>query len=82
MVMKIQRTDTGLPVRVALAKARKSGREISEAAGIPYGSLLRKLDSDREFSFTEILRIAGVLDMHPAELLPDEFKPNQKRNVA
>lgn len=83
MTMKNVMQDTGLPVRVALAKARKSGREISEKTGIPYGSLLRKLDGDAPFSLDNLLEIAVALGVHPAELLPENFKHNHnQRSVA
>lgn len=61
-------------VAQAMVTAGKSKTWLAEQTGIPYSTLGRKLRAVSEFNYSETFRIAEALGIHPADLVPTEFK--------
>ena len=58
----------------AIVNAERSKKWTAEKAGMAYSTFTRKLNGGPEFTLGELARIAKVLGISPASLLPDEFK--------
>ncbi|MCR2051785.1 helix-turn-helix domain-containing protein [Actinomyces bowdenii] len=65
---------TAKAIRAALADSGHTKRYLSEETGIPYPTLNRKVAGRRDFTFSELLAIAKALQVHPATLVPPQFK--------
>lgn len=60
-------------VRQAINDKDQSISSTAELTGISYTQLHRKLNGLYEFTMTELGLLADALEVHPAELMPDEF---------
>jgi transcriptional regulator with XRE-family HTH domain len=54
----------------ALGQAKRSKRWLSEATGIAYSTLRRKLQGEADLTVLDLARIARALQVPPASLLP------------
>ena len=63
-------------VAAAVLASPLSKRAVAEAAGIPATTFQRKLKGATEFHFSELLRLAEVLGVHPSKLAPSAFLPS------
>jgi hypothetical protein len=70
MVTSLQAASARL-VRRAMVAADMTQTALSEATGIPYGALGRKLDGLRDFTLGEIGAVAGLLGVPVVELIAD-----------
>lgn len=60
-------------VRKAIAESGLTKTQVSEATGIPYSTLNRKVAGLSEFSLTELYRIACALRVSPSVFTPPAF---------
>jgi len=62
-------------VRQAMESKGESINNTAKLASIPYTTFHRKLDEDSAYDFTmsELGRLADALEIHPTELMPEEF---------
>ena len=49
-------------------------RDLADRAGIANATFRRKLRGGGDFTVSEVARIAQALGIHPADLLPTEFR--------
>lgn len=61
------------PFRSLLADAGHSHNSLAAAAGIPRSTLGRRFRDPQTFTMRELLAIAEVLGVSPADLLPSAF---------
>jgi len=73
-MMNQELDEVAASVQAALDDSGKSTNWLAVAAKIPYSTLSRKLDGVGEFKFSELRRIAEVLDVHPSTLVPPPFR--------
>lgn len=62
--------------RLVSGKIEESGvpvAEVARLAGIPRVTLIRKMNGGSQFGVYELVRIAGVIEVSPSALLPQEF---------
>lgn len=67
--MQTPRSATASKVAAAVEAAGLSRRHLSEATGIPYTTLYRKLNGHSPYTLDEIASIASAVCVHPAELV-------------
>lgn len=67
-------------VAASILRAERSKSSVAVAAGIPGTTFNRKINAHVEFTFSELLRIADVLNVEPSSLVPATF--TQKRVAA
>lgn len=66
-------------IRTAIRNHGETIRSVSDAAGIPYTTLQRKLAGFTSFKVTELLRIANALGIDsPVELISDALGGDTK----
>ena len=65
---------TAKSIKTALAATGATKVALSEATGIPYPTLNRKLAAHRDFTLAELLSIAEALHVPPSSLIPPQFK--------
>lgn len=58
------------PYRSLLAEAGQSINSLADTSAIPYSTLRRKLRDPEALTMGDVLRIADVLGVNPATLLP------------
>lgn len=68
-------------VRAAMDAAERSKKWTAEKAGIPIATFMRKAQGHRDFTLTELSKIAAALTVEPSALIPDEFA-HDKAEVA
>ena len=68
---------TANAIATALAAAGATKVALSEATGIPYPTLNRKLAAHRDFTLSELLSIAEALRVPPSSLIPPHFKDSR-----
>ena len=68
------RNTTAENIRHAIMAADRSHRWVADRSGIAMSTLRRKLAGGADFGVLEVVRIANALNVHPADLLPAEFK--------
>jgi len=73
---------TAEAVRAAIERAGMTKKSVSDMTGIPYPTLNRKTAGHSEFSFTDLLAIADVLKVSPAEFVPPPFQEHSPRGLA
>ena len=61
-------------VRDAMRDADRSWKWTADQAGIAYPTFRRRLLGDKDFTVSEVARIAHALGVQPIDLLPDEFR--------
>lgn len=61
-------------INEAIRTAERSKKWTAEKSGIPLSTFLRKTRGFGDFTVSEIARVARALGIHPAELLPTEFR--------
>lgn len=62
-------------VAFELSRADRSKKWLAEKTGIPYSTLDRKMKAQVDFTFTDLGRIASVLDVSPSAFTPPAFVP-------
>lgn len=62
----------------ALILKNLSARHVSDETGISYPTLRRSLKGGRSLSFDEFIKIAGVIGVEPAALLPNTLTGKQE----
>lgn len=67
-------------VAASILRSGRSKSSVALAVGIPATTFNRKINGHVEFSFAELLRIAGELGVEPSCLVPTAF--SQKRVAA
>lgn len=60
-------------VRQAMESKGESINNTAKLASIPYTTFYRKIDGIYDFTMSELGRIADVLEVHPTELMPEDF---------
>ena len=63
-------------VAASILRSGCSKSSVSAAVGIPSTTFNRKINGHVEFTFSELLRLAEVLDVAPAMLMPAAFYAN------
>lgn len=67
-------TETAQKILDAIDRVERTQKWTATKAGIALTTFSRKLHGGGDFTLSEISRIAKVLGIHPADLLPDEFR--------
>lgn len=60
-------------VAASILRAGRTKASVAAAAGIPHTTFTRKINGHTEFTMSEVLRIAEVVDVAPGSLLPAVF---------
>lgn len=60
-------------VAASILRAGRTKTSVARDAGIPNTTFGRKINGHAEFTFSELLRIATVLDVSPATFVPAAF---------
>lgn len=60
-------------VAASILRSGRSKKSVAVESGIPETTFGRKINGHVEFTFGELLRIASVLDVSPAEFVPSAF---------
>ncbi|MCJ1709291.1 helix-turn-helix domain-containing protein [Microbacterium sp. VKM Ac-2923] len=67
----------------AIDKADRTQRWVSRKTGIALSTLNRKVNGHVDWELNELASVAFALGLHPASLLPDEFRegaaPSERR---
>lgn len=73
--VNVNQTDVAIARKIENAMIVKgiNQRQLSEEAGIKYVTLRRSLKYGRSLTFNEFGRIANVLDIDPAHMLPESL---------
>ena len=61
-------------VQQAITDSGRTKLSVSEETGIPYATLNRKLAAKTDFTFRELLALAEVLKVSPAQFTPSPFR--------
>mgnify|MGYP002355992270 CR=1 FL=1 len=61
-------------VAQALKRADRSEKWTADQAGIAYPTFRRRLRGDKDFTVSEVARIAHALQIKPSDLLPAQFR--------
>ena len=62
-----------MKVRQLISDKSQSILKTAHQAAIPYETLRCQLQGEDDFTISQLGRLADALDVHPAELLPNEF---------
>ena len=62
--------DVASEVRAAMARKRVKQNQLAEALGLHQSAISRRLSGEIEFSITDLVAIAKLLDVPLADLLP------------
>lgn len=71
--MATKTTGTPALIQEAIERVERNQRWTADKSGIALTTFRRKMNGGVDFTTTELIRIAGALDTHPADLLPVEF---------
>lgn len=66
----------------AMEEVERSKKWTAQKAGIALTTFHRKLNGGADFTVTELIRIAQVLGVHPADLLPGQFRRDTEKAAA
>lgn len=66
--------ETAALITEAMTTADRSMKWTADRAGIANATFRRKIHGGGDFTVSEVARIAQVLGIHPADLLPVEFR--------
>lgn len=66
--------DTADLIAEAMQDADRSMKWTADRAGIANATFRRKIHGGGDFTVSEVARIAKALGIHPADLLPVEFR--------
>lgn len=72
--MATNEDSTATLVAAAMRGADRSMKWTADRAGIANATFRRKLRGGGDFTVSEVARIAQALGIHPADLLPGEFR--------
>ena len=61
-------------IQKAMDDADRTAKWTADRAGIADPTFRRKLNGGGDFTVSEVARIAKALSIHPADLLPAEFR--------
>lgn len=61
-------------ISAAMKTADRSMKWTADRAGIAVPTFRRKLNGGGDFTVSELARIARALGVHPADLLPEQFR--------
>ncbi len=67
-------SEIGQKVDSAIKVAGRSKASVAEEVGIPWVTFSRKINGHSEFSSSDMIRIAHVLDIEPDTFLPKPFR--------
>lgn len=70
----MEQIDTAHIILAAMESAERSQKWTANKAGIAITTFSRKLHGGADFTLSELARIAKALGVHPADLLPAEFR--------
>ncbi|MCI2959514.1 helix-turn-helix domain-containing protein [Agromyces atrinae] len=60
-------------VAASILRSGRTKASVASAAGIPHTTFNRKIHGHTEFTISELLRIAEVLEIAPSALAPSAF---------
>lgn len=66
--------DTRELIRDAMKAADRSEKWTADRAGIAYPTFRRRLRGDKDFTVSEVMRVARALGVRPIDLLPETFQ--------
>lgn len=72
--MTTEQTTTADMISGAMQTADRSAKWTADRSGISDATFRRKLHGGGDFTVSEVARIARALSIHPADLLPNEFR--------
>ncbi|MDR2257026.1 MAG: helix-turn-helix domain-containing protein [Arthrobacter sp.] len=68
-------------VQQAIEDSGMTKLAVSEASGIPYATLNRKLAAKADFGFRDLMTLAETLGVHPSAFIPPMFaSPDPQSN--
>lgn len=76
------RERTAEEVRVILARRRMSAAELARLAGIKQSTMARRMTGETAFDLDDLERVADVLGISVADLIPREVEPNERSDVS
>ena len=68
--------EIGDRVHQQMWRARITQKQLSEALGIDQAAVSRRLRGRTEWKVSELLTVAGLLGIHPVELIPTQTGPD------
>ena len=71
--METTRTGSSAQIEKALKKVERTQKWTADKAGIAHTTFHRKMNGGADWTVNELSRIAAVLGVAPADLLPEEF---------
>ena len=72
--METKRTGASAQIEKALKRVERTQKWTADKSGIAHTTFHRKMNGGSDWTVGELARIAQVLDIHPLDLLPDEFR--------
>ena len=71
--METKRKGASAQIEKALKNVERTQKWTADKAGIAHTTFHRKMNGGSDWTVSELARIANVLGVAPAELLPEEF---------
>ena len=72
--MNTNRKGASAQIEKAIRRVERTQKWTADKAGIAHTTFQRKMNGGAAWTVDELARIARVLEVSPAELLPEEFR--------